>query len=314
MSHTDPKSLANLYQPLDEVALGFAKTIYEICTAKWFKVEDFQKHEILLSEAYVLLWQNSETGDVDGRKVGLPLKVGAFATVFLDLIASKKIEVFLTHEDRDPRVRVIDDTQTGTFLDGALFDDLRLRHHRAMRLQKYLERAEESSCVDIILNSLILRGILKKEKKGFPGLKFFRRFPTTNPKPEKDLVEQIRNVSLDQDENHDSYIIALLAICREADNIFLISDPILKKYFSTLEYTELKKRMDKMINEYLRRGRPRSWCRPRSRNLTLGSSPVSSPRVTPRITRRSASMHEQLGKTRSSDGITSTNAQQMHLS
>jgi len=314
MSHTDPKSLANLYQPLDEVALGFAKTIYEICTAKWFKVEDFQKHEILLSEAYVLLWQNSETGDVDGRKVGLPLKVGAFATVFLDLIASKKIEVFLTHEDRDPRVRVIDDTQTGTFLDGALFDDLRLRHHRVMRLQKYLERAEESSCVDIILNSLILRGILKKEKKGFPGLKFFRRFPTTNPKPEKDLVEQIRNVSLDEEENHDSYIIALLAICREADNIFLISDPILKKYFSTLEYTELKKRMDKMINEYLRRGRPRSWCRPRSRNLTLGSSPVSSPRVTPRITRRSASMHEQLGKTRSSDGIPSTNAQQIHLS
>ena len=302
MSHTDPKSLANLYQPLDEVALGFAKTIYEICSAKWFNIEDFQKHEILLSEAYVLLWQNSETGDIDGRKVGLPLKVGAFAAVFLDLIISKKIEVFLTHEDREPRVRVIDERQTGTFLDDALFDDLRLKHHRVIRLQKYLERAEESACVDIILSSLILRGILKKEKKGFPGLKFFRRFPTTNPKPEKDLVEQIRKFSMSDNENHDSYIIALLAICREADNIFLISDPILKKYFSSVEYVEMKKRIDKMISDCLKKGRPRSWCRPRSRNLTINSSPSDSPRFTPRFPRRSASMHEQLRKTASSEG------------
>lgn len=303
MSHTDPKSLANLYQPLDEVALGFAKTIYEICTARWFKVEDFQKHEILLSEAYVLLWQNSETGDIDGRKVGLPLKVGAFAAVFLDLIISRKIEVFLAPEDREPRVRVIDDRQTGTFLDDALFDDLRLKHHKIIRLSKYLERAEESSCVDIIISSLILRGILKKEKKGFPGLKFFRRFPTTNPQPENDLVQQIRKFSTSsEDENQDSYIIALLAICREADNIFLISDPILKKYFANVEYTELKKRIDRMINDYLKKGRPRSWCRPRSRNLTIGASPSASPRFTPRISRRSASMHEHLGKTRSSEG------------
>lgn len=303
MSHTDPKSLANLYQPLDEVAFGFAKTIYEICTAKWFKVEDFQKHEILLSEAYVLLWQNSETGDIDGRKVGLPLKVGAFAAVFLDLIISRKIEVFLAHEDREPRVRVIDDSQTGTFLDEALFDDLRLKHHKAIRLQKYLERAEESSCVDIIISSLILRGILKKEKKGFPGLKFFRRFPTTNPKPEHDLVQQIRDFGLSSEENNrDSYIIALLAICREADNIFLISDPILKKYFSSIEYTDQKKRIDKMINDYLKKSRPKSWCRQRSRNLTIGSSPSASPSITPRISRRCTSMHEQLGKTRSNEG------------
>ena len=299
MSHTDPKSLANLYQPLDEVALGFSRTIFEICTAKWFQIEHFQRHEILLSEAYLLLWQNSETGDVDGRKVGLPLKVGAYAGIFLDLIVAGKIEIFLAHDDREPRVRIMDETPTGTFLDDALFDDLRLRHHRVIRLAKWLERAEESSCVDIILSSLILRGILKKEKKGIPGLKFFRKFPTTNPEPERDLVHQIREVGQNEVERPDSYIIALLALCREADNIFLISDPILKKYFEPEEYPELKKKIDRLIIDCLKKGRPRSWYRPRSRNLTITGSPFASPRPSPRISKRSASMHEPLSKAKS---------------
>ncbi|XP_065064604.1 uncharacterized protein LOC135690853 [Rhopilema esculentum] len=301
MSHTDPKSLANLYQPLDEVASGFSRTIHELCSSRWFCFEDFKQHEILLSEAYVLLWQNSETGDIDGRKVGLPLKVGAYAAVFLDLIISRKIEVYYQHDEKESRVRVIDDTATGTFLDDALFDDLRLKHHRVIRLSKWLEKAEESACVEIILSSLILRGILKKEKIGFPGLRFFRRFPTTNPEPEKDLIAQIRSLNVDEDGKVDSYIVSLLAICREADNVFLISDPILKKYFNSVEYPELKKKIDRIIIDLLRRGRPRSWYRPKSRNLTIGSSPAASPRFTPRISRRSSSMHEALSKTKSSD-------------
>lgn len=305
MSHTDPKSLANLYQPLDEVALGFARTVYEISTSKWFHIEDFRRHEILLSEAYLLLWQNSETGNVDGRKVGLPLKVGAYAALFLDLIVAGKLEIFLSPEDREPRVRVIDDTPTGTFMDDGLFDHLRSRHHRTINLQKWLEKAEESSCVDIILNNLILRGILKKEKCGMLGLKLFRKFPTTNPQPERDLVQQIREAascSSNEELLPDSYILALLALSRDADNIFLISDPILKKYFDPETYPEAKRAIDKMLLDNLKKGRPRSWYRPRSRNFHLGTSlysPGASPRPSPRFTKRSSSMHERLEKTKS---------------
>ncbi len=302
MSHTDPKSLANLYQPLDEVALGFARTVYEITASKWFLIEDFQKHDIFLSEAYLLLWQNSETGNVDGRKVGLPLKVGAYAALFLDLIVAGKLEIFLSNEDRDPRVRVIDETPTGTFLDDGLFDNMRSRHYKNINLQKWLEKAEESSCVDIILNNLILRGILKKEKCGMLGLKLFRKFPTTNPQPERALVQQIRDVANSPEEKQDSYIIALLALCRDADNIFLISDPILKKHFEPEEYQEAKKRIDRLILQSLQKSRPRSWYRPRSRNLTLSHSlysPGVSPRPSPRIVKRSSSLHGKLEKTKS---------------
>eukprot|EP00794_Sanderia_malayensis_P019070 gene19070-20985_t len=301
MSHTDPKSLANLYQPLDEVALGFARTVYEVATSRLFLLSDFQNRDIFLSEAYLLLWQNSETGHVDGRKVGLPLKVGAYAALFLDLIVAGKLEIFLSPEDRDPRVRVVDDMPTGTFLDDGLFDSLRARHHRTINLQKWLEKAEESSCVDIILNNLILRGILKKEKCGMLGLKLFRKFPTTNPQPERDLVQEIRDVAI-TDTRPDSYILALLALCRDADNIFLISDPILKKHFEPDEYQESKKKIDKLIVDSLKKGRPRSWYRPRSRNLTISHSiysPGASPRPSPRMVTRSNSMHGKLQKTKS---------------
>jgi len=46
-----------------------------------------------LSEAYCLLWQNSRTGDVDGRQ-GSKAKIGgAVCAVLLDLIAMGKIGI-----------------------------------------------------------------------------------------------------------------------------------------------------------------------------------------------------------------------------
>ena len=258
--HTDPKSISNLYQPLDEVAASFSRIAFDIVSSKWFNREEFRQWDLLLSEAYVLLWQNAETGHVDGRKFGLPLKVGAYACVFIDLVVAEKIEIFPATEDNDARVKVINDEPTGTFLDRVLFDDLRSRGQRPINLPKWLERAEESDCVDGILENLILRGILSKKKSSVLGIKLFKKFPTANPEPEKAIEKQIRVVAAKECEP-DAYLVALLGLCREGDSIFMTDDPILRKHFSALEYPEAKKNIDHILTRRLKKSKRGSFRR-----------------------------------------------------
>jgi len=246
---TEPSSLANLYQDQDDIAKCFGHMVYNIIKNSIdFNAQEFHDHDLYLSEAYCLLWQNAETGEVDGRRVGLPLKIGVFAALFLDLHASGLIDVFLASDDDEPMFRVTQSNSTQTFLDIAVFDSLRIANAqgrlREAKLWKWLLRAEDADCVECTFESLIARGILKEKSSGLLGI--FKKFPTVDPKPEQELERKIKSIVFN-DLKPDSYMLSLLILSRESDRIFMCEDPILKKHFTSAEYKEAKKNLDRIL-------------------------------------------------------------------
>lgn len=246
---TDPSSLANLYQDQDDIAKCFGHIVYNIIkNATDFNIDHFLNHELYLSESYCLLWQNAETGEVNGRKVGVPLKIGVFAALFIDLYASDLIDVFMSPEDDEPMFRITESTSTQTFLDFAIFDSLRVANAqgrlREAKLWKWLLRAEDADCVENTFESLIARGILKEKSTGFLGL--FKKFPTLNPEPEQKLEKKIKDIVF-QEVQPDSYMLSLLILSRESDRIFMCEDPILRKHFTSAEYADAKRNMDRIL-------------------------------------------------------------------
>lgn len=246
---TDPSSLANLYQDQDDIAKCFGHIVYNIIkNSTDFKVEDFINHELYLSEAYCLLWQNAETGEVNGRRVGMPLKIGVFAALFIDLYASGLIDIFMHHDDDEPMFRITESHSTQSFLDFAIFDSLRVANAqgrlREAKLWKWLLRAEDADCVENTFESLIARGILKEKSTGILGL--FKKFPTVNPEPEQSLEKKIKDIVF-RDIKPDSYMLSLLILSRESDRIFMCEDPILRKHFTSAEYSDAKKNLDRIL-------------------------------------------------------------------
>lgn len=250
---TDPKSLSNLYQDQDDVAKHFARVIYNITiNSKEFNVEDFGEYDLHLCEAFCLLWQNAETGEVNGRKLGLPLKISVFAAVFIDLYAAKRIEFYKASEFDEPGFRIINKDFINTFLDIAIFDSLRTANKhgklRDAKLWKWLQLAEEKESVECTFDSLVARGILSEKKSGILGI--FKRFPTLDPEPERNLEEKIKNIAFKR-LKPDSYMMSLLVLSRDSDRIFMCKDPILRKHFTSSEYADAKKNLDRTLLEFL---------------------------------------------------------------
>jgi len=61
--------------------------------SEFFEPKVILERPLKISEAYCLLWQREDSGDVDGRLWMLELLCGACGAVMLDLAALKKIEV-----------------------------------------------------------------------------------------------------------------------------------------------------------------------------------------------------------------------------
>ena len=247
----DEQSLQNIYQDNQEVAKYFGRIVYKIVKHSHFKPDDFQKYDLHLCEAYCLLWQNAETGSVSGRKLGIPLKIGLFAALFIDLCAANRLDIFRKENVAEPMFRITDLHATDTFLDSAIFDTMRKANShgrlREAKLMSWLERAEEAECVDNTFDSLVAKGILKEKTTGLLGT--CKRFPTVDPTPENVLESKIKDIAFKR-ESPDSFMEALLVLSRESDQIFMCSDPILRKHFTCAEYVQAKKNLDQMFNSY----------------------------------------------------------------
>ena len=249
----EPSSISNLYQDQEEVAKLFGRIVYTIVCHTDFEACDFNEYPLHLCESYCLLWQDAQTGQVDGRLMGVQLKIGVFAALFIDLVAEDKIQVFKTNPEDEPLFSVVEANHSESFLDIAIFNTLlsatstgRLKE---AKIYKWLERAADADLVETTFESLVARGILKEKASGILGI--CKRFPTVNPEPEQKLEEKIKNIALN-DEELDSYMLSLLILSRESDRIFMCSDPILKKHFSSLEYSQAKKRLDRILVKHLK--------------------------------------------------------------
>lgn len=78
---------------MDHAAGTMAKVVMEIANSPDFDREQIRGEKLTLSQAYCLLWQNPEDGDVDGRKLGIESNSGAAAAVIVDLIVLGKVEI-----------------------------------------------------------------------------------------------------------------------------------------------------------------------------------------------------------------------------
>ncbi|XP_031559193.1 uncharacterized protein LOC116295502 [Actinia tenebrosa] len=241
---------------VDLTAKEMAKAVLAVINSEHFDKDEIREQKLTLSQAFCLLWQDPESGDVDGRKVSVETNGGAAAAVLLDLVVLGKGEVELVPNKtlgikNDLIVfKVLSDKPTETYLDAAMFDSI-LKHH-----SKHPDKPEKvkhwiyedithmkarNLCSTITLDSLVEMGVLDMKEK-FIG----RKYPTVKPGVEENLVRDIRAVALDGVQPS-SYIRALLTLARAADDLLCLSDPVLKKHFSKGEYDKAKERIIALV-------------------------------------------------------------------
>ncbi|KAL9980439.1 hypothetical protein ACROYT_G009031 [Oculina patagonica] len=240
----------------DEVVDNIKYTICGILASPLFDKKAIQQRSLKLSEAYCLLWQNSKTGDVDGRQ-GSKAKIGgAVCAVLLDLIAMGKIWIefekkkFLFVNYTDIWVRVNDPSPTGTFLDRALFNKIAAKSKEGYK-RKLVDWIRDcitdwgcdNNVPSVCLDSLVKQGILGKERK-MAGLT--TDYPTKNPEPRKSLSCEIRKIALEETKP-DCYMRTLLTVLRAVDNFYSFDDPFLERHFTSKEYKGAKATIKKVV-------------------------------------------------------------------
>ncbi|KAK3753271.1 hypothetical protein QZH41_015218 [Actinostola sp. cb2023] len=147
-------------------------------------------------------------------------------------------------------IQVLNDTPTGTYLDGAIFDSIVKKYNKKPdkpdKVKDWIsidvsQLQSKNQCATCTLESLVDLGILDKKKKMIGN-----KYPTVRPGIEENLVKLIRAVALDGQEPS-SYIRALLTLTRTADNLLCSVDPVLQKHFSKEEYVNAKKRINALV-------------------------------------------------------------------
>lgn len=89
-----PNVASEAYQyRMEQTSKEMAKAVKEIVNSSYFDKEVCRSEDLKVSQAYCLLWQDSESGDVDGRKISVETNGGAAAAVLIDLVVLGKVEV-----------------------------------------------------------------------------------------------------------------------------------------------------------------------------------------------------------------------------
>ena len=85
--------MANVVSQLEIVTKQMTKAVVKLQTASYFEPSVVAEKPLKLSQAYCLMWQERESGDVDGRRSSFELLGGAIAAALLDLIVMGRIEL-----------------------------------------------------------------------------------------------------------------------------------------------------------------------------------------------------------------------------
>jgi len=241
----------------DKVVDTIKHTICGILRSPHFDKKAIQGRPLKLSEAYCLLWQHSNTGEVVGRQNSKQKIGGAVCAVLLDLIAMEKIKIeqleekkFLFLNYTEIWVRVIDPSPTGTFLDEALFTKIAASSEEGYvrKLAWWIRDCITSTYSDhnvpsVCLDSLVERGILGWNPK-LKGL--CTDYPTKNPEPKDELSREIRRIAL-EGAKPDPYMRTLLTVLRAVDNFYSFFDPFVERHFTSKEYKAAKATIKEVV-------------------------------------------------------------------
>ena len=73
-------------------AMEMSKSVQSILSSEFFDPGVIRERKLNLCQAYSLLWQEKETGEVSGRVSSFELLSGAVGAAILDLVALGKLE------------------------------------------------------------------------------------------------------------------------------------------------------------------------------------------------------------------------------
>lgn len=230
-----------------------AAKLGEVLASDRFDKDSISQGELGLSQAFCLLWQNQNTGDVAGRLRPNVMTTMATAAVLLDLYVLDKIDFnkdikhWMDRTREVITVKVKDTTLTGTYLDQALFLDI-VKYHQAAKgkprtIVEWIIHGsyERENSATIVLDSLVLHGILKRESKLFG-----RRYPIVDANPKQKLVSEIRQTVL-LNQPAVGFIWTLLKLVYEADCCAGKKMPLLSMYFEVDELQMAKENMKMLV-------------------------------------------------------------------
>ncbi|KAL9976473.1 hypothetical protein ACROYT_G013780 [Oculina patagonica] len=227
--------------------------IGELLASERFDKDSIAHRELSLSQAFCLLWQNQQTGDVAGRQRPNAITDSATAAVLLDLYVLEKIDLekeikhWMDRKRQIVMVKVKDATLTGSYLDQALFSDIVKHHQRTdgkpRTIVEWIIQGsyERENSATVVLDSLVIRGILGRESKLFG-----RRYPTVDSEPQRKLLDEIRKVVL-LSQPADGYIWTLLKLMYEADCCMGKKSPLLSRCFSPEEFLAAKETIKTLV-------------------------------------------------------------------
>lgn len=243
-------------EDIEEIADKFAGKFDAITCSSLYDKNPFLQRELKLSQALCLLWQNSSTGEVNGRNSDLHLLVGVYCAGLLDLLILEKYTVndmlstCLCLVSKKKIIEVGNIQGTSTYLDELTLNDMIEHRHHPRELVDWLEdsvdKNDEENAAMCTLNSLVKKGILRKEK-----LSIGTRFHLHNQEEKQNLVKELRDILL-ADATPDLYMKVILTFLQAADHYRdnYDKDKILKQYFSKQEYKQAKARLKIISREW----------------------------------------------------------------
>ncbi|XP_031574252.1 uncharacterized protein LOC116308040 [Actinia tenebrosa] len=231
-----------------EDAWFIAERLREILQSRHFNKDDFEGRPLKLSQAFCLLWQNKENGEVSGRQRSGRIANAAVLAVLLDLFALGKIEfeaqvkqwIALGRRREITYVKVIDPSPTGTFLDKALFSGILYNYSNTPDKPKTLEEwILQGSYLNPTCATQVLDSLVEAKIFGKTSVLFWKKYPTINPEPEAKLVKELRSIAL-QGQVADGYMWTLIKLLSDADTSLFGKRDLLSQHFSNEEFPRAK--------------------------------------------------------------------------
>ncbi|KAK3710157.1 hypothetical protein QZH41_010556 [Actinostola sp. cb2023] len=231
-----------------EDAWYMADKLREVLEAKNFNKDDFDTRAFKLSQAFCLLWQDKDTGEVSGRQRSGKTANAAVVAVLIDLFILGKIEfealvkqwTSMRRKREIIYVKVIDTSLTGTYLDKALFTSM-LSYHNAKpdEPKTVTEWIIQGSCLPPTCATNVLDSLVEAKILGKTSVMFWKKFPTLNAEPETQLVQEIRRIAL-LGHIADGYMWTLIKLLCDIDNNTFTKGSLLSRHFSAEESPKAK--------------------------------------------------------------------------
>ncbi len=180
-------------------------------------------------EKYVLLTINDKKGTI---AAGYSKTYGFIGALFMELFEKKFIKI------EDKKIICTENNPDSEILNEVI--DLLKKRKKPMKVQVAIQHLgyKLSKSFEKVIDNLIEKGILKKEKKKIIWIFNVNHYPTNNPEPENMIKSRIKGIVL-YGNNSDAESLKLLSLINALD--------LYREIFSKDEIKKAKKRVKEIV-------------------------------------------------------------------